>query len=220
MSQSRFYPQWDFQVATPKFQVATSLTATHVATSKMMSRPQAAPQSFRLCRNLKISGCNTLKTNPGRDLKLMSQPQTVHPRSQRGFSCYDQGLLTRNLIQVATPKRMSRHQLLQSRSRCQNEVATSPCLAQVVRALIRPWVRTSAVVGVATCAAAPTLRTWCLPVTTSKLGRDPVLEIGNSHSSFCLAQNFLFFFSKPPVAFLPLLGCSSLTHCHLPTQNL
>ena len=84
-----------------------------------MSRPQVAPQSFQLCRNLKISGCNTLKTNPGRDLKSMSRPQTVHPRSQRGFSCHDQGLLTRNLSQVTTPKRMSRHQLLQSRSRCQ-----------------------------------------------------------------------------------------------------
>ena len=109
MSRPRFYPQWDFQVTTPKFQVATSLTATHVATSKMMSRPQAAPESFQLYRNLKISGCNTLKTNPGRDLKSMSRPQTVHPRSQRGFSCHDQGLLTRNLSQVATPKRMSRH---------------------------------------------------------------------------------------------------------------
>ena len=162
----------------------------------MMSRPQAAPQSFQLCRNLKISGCNTLKTNPGRDLKSMSRPQTVHPRSQHGFSCHDQGLLTRNLSQVATPKRMSRHQLLQSRSQCQNDVATSPCLAQVARALPRPWVRTSAVVGVAAPVVAPALRTWCLPVTTSKLGRDPVLEIGSSHSSFCLAQIFIYFFQS------------------------
>ena len=107
-----------------------------------------ATSSFQLCRNLKILGCNTLKTNPGRDLKSMSRPQTVHPRSQRGFSCHDQGLLTRNLSQATTPKRMSRHQLLQSRSQCQNNVATSPCLAQVARALPRPWVRTSAVVGV------------------------------------------------------------------------
>ena len=37
-------------------------------------------------------------------------------------------------------------------------------------------------------------------------------------SSFCLAQIF-FFFSKPPVAFLLLLGCSSLTHCSLPTSK-
>ena len=76
-----------------------------------MSRPQAAPQSFQPCRNLKIPGCNTLKTNPGRDLKSMSRPQFVHPKSQRGFSCHDLGLLTPNLSQVATPKRMSRHQL-------------------------------------------------------------------------------------------------------------
>ena len=77
MSRPRFYPQWDFQVTTPKFQVATSLTATHVATSKMMSRHQAAPESFQLCCNLKISGCNTLKTNPGRDLKSMSRPHKL-----------------------------------------------------------------------------------------------------------------------------------------------
>ena len=123
-----------YYVATPFFHVATSLAATHVMTSKMMSQPQATPQSFQPYRNLKILGCNTLKTNPGRDLKSMSRPQTVHPKSQRGFSCHDQGLLTPNLIQVATPKRMSGHQPLYSRSRRQNNVATSPCLAQVGRA--------------------------------------------------------------------------------------
>ena len=160
----------------------------------MMSRPQAAPQGFQLCRNLKISGCNTLKTNPGRDLKLMSRPQTVHPRSQRGFSCHDQGLLTRNLSQVATPKRMSRRQLLQCRSRCQNDVATSLCLAQVARALPRPWVRASTVVGFAARAAAHALHTWCLLVTTSKLGHDPVLEIGSIYSSLWLEKKKIFFF--------------------------
>ena len=35
-----------------------------------------------------------------------------------------------------------------------------------------------------------------LPVATSKLGRDLVLEIGSSHSSFCLAQILLLFFSN------------------------
>ena len=70
-----------------------------------MSRPQVTPQSFQLCRNLKIPGCNPLKTNPGRDLKSMSRPQIVHPKSQRGFSCHNQGLLTPDLSQVATPKR-------------------------------------------------------------------------------------------------------------------
>ena len=81
----------------------------------------------------------------------------------------------------------------------------------------RSWAHVGAVVHAAARAAAPALRTWCLPVMTSKPGRDPVLEIGNSHSSFCLTQ---IFFSKPSVAFLLLLGCSSLTHCYLPTQNL
>ena len=37
---------------------------------------------------------------------------------------------------------------------------------------------------------------WSQPlhVATSKLGRDLVLEIGSSHSSFCLAQNFFILF--------------------------
>ena len=118
---------------------------------------------------------------------------------------------------VATPK------ILQSRSRRQNDVATSPCLAQVTRALSRSWARAGTVVRATARTAAPALRTCCLPVTTSKLGHDLVLEIGSSHSSFCLAQKkkiLLLFFSKPLVAFLLLLGCSSLTHCYLLTQNL
>ena len=98
-----------------------------------MSRPQVAPQSFQPCRNLKIPGCNPLKTNPGHDLKSMSRTQTVHPKSQRGFSCHDQGLLTPNLNQVATLKRMSRHQLFQFRSRRQIDVAISLCLTQVAQ---------------------------------------------------------------------------------------
>ena len=52
-------------------------------------------------------------------------------------------------------------------------------------------------------------RAGALPVTTPNLGRDPTLEIGSSHSSFCLAQ-FFFFFQIPPVAFLPPLGSHSL----------
>ena len=39
-------------------------------------------------------------------------------------------------------------------------------------------------------------------VATSNMGRDPMLEFGSSHSSFCLAPIF-FFSSNPPVAFLP-----------------
>ena len=89
MSRLCFCPQWDFQVATPKFQVATSPTAAHVAT-----------------------------LNPCRDAVSAQQNQT---RSRRHF-------------------------------------------------LSRP-----------------------LHVATSKLGHDLVLEIGSSHSSFCLAQFFFFF---------------------------
>ena len=58
--------------------------------------------------------------------------------------------------------------------------------------------------GVVMRATAPALCTYCLLVTTSTVGRDLVLEIGSSHSSFCLAQkkNFaFFFFQSPPVAF-------------------
>ena len=70
------------------------------------------------------SRCQTLGLDlphccPCRDIKMMSRHQAAHPRSQHGFSCRDQGLLTHDLSQVATPKRMSRHQLLQSRSQSQ-----------------------------------------------------------------------------------------------------
>ena len=154
-----------------------------------MSRPQIGPDLQRPFFFLvaTFSRLNQVATSDRcRDLKLST------PSRNMDFSCHDQGLLTPNLSQVATPKRMSRHKLFQSRLRRQNDVATSPCLAQVVRALLRSWVRTGA--SAAAHAAAPALRTCCLPVTRSTLGRDLVLEIGSSHSSFCLAQEFLFFF--------------------------
>ena len=69
--------------------------------------------------------------------------------------------------------------------------------------LPRSWAHAITVVHAAARAATPALRTWCLPVTTSKLGHDPVLEISSSHSSLCLAQNF--FFQNPPLALLPLV---------------
>ena len=159
-----------------------------------MSRPQIGPdlqRPFFFFLVATFSRLNQVATSDRcRDLKLST------PSRNMDFSCHDQGLLTPNLSQVATPKRMSRHQLFQSRSRRRNDVATSPCLSQVARALLRSWARAGAVVRAAAHAAAPALRTCCLPVTSSTLGRDLVLEIGSSHSSFCLAQEFLFFFQN------------------------
>ena len=142
MSRPRFCPQWDFQVATPKIQVATSPNATHVATSKMMSRPQTQQNqvvtskpgrnqplfsshntlvvtqkpwsrrqtSYRQSSQVatSISGRDLKLTRPGRDLKVMSRPQIVFPRSQHEYSCHDPGPFSHNLSQVATPKRMLR----------------------------------------------------------------------------------------------------------------
>ena len=67
-------------------------------------------------------------------------------------------------------------------------------------AVVLASARAGAVVLASARAAVLALRTCCLPVTTSTLGRDPVLEIGSSHSSSCLAI-FFFFFLIPPVAF-------------------
>ena len=84
-----------------------------------MSRPRFCPQwDFQVATSPTATDVVTSK--------MMSRPQAVHPKSQHGFSCRDQGLLTPNLSQVATPKRMSRHQLLQSRSRCQNRSSAQP----------------------------------------------------------------------------------------------
>ena len=66
-------PQWAFQVATPKIPIATSLAATHVATSKLMSRPQVAPQN---------PSYNTLKPKPGCDLTSLLRLQITQPMSR------------------------------------------------------------------------------------------------------------------------------------------
>ena len=85
MSRHRFCPQWAFQVATPKIHVATSLAATHVATSKLMSRPQVAPQ----IQVTTLSSLNQVATSlrcrdfrsPSlcHDMKFMSQPRPTSP---------------------------------------------------------------------------------------------------------------------------------------------
>ena len=88
MSRPRLCLQWDFQVTTPKIQVATSPTATHVVTSKMMSRPQisSAPSLLRCdaifpCRDLPCcQPCRDLKNDVATSscpskLPTLSQPQ-------------------------------------------------------------------------------------------------------------------------------------------------
>ena len=85
MSRHRFCPQWAFQVATPKFHVATSLGATHVATSKLMSRPQVAPQiqvtTLSSLNQVATSlRCRDFKSpNLCHDMKFMSQPRPTSP---------------------------------------------------------------------------------------------------------------------------------------------
>ena len=128
-------------------------------------------------RDTKNPGCDLPHCNPCRDLKndvaASNQLSPISATSRRYFS-------------------MSRPPLLPPMSRPQNDVTTWGLEKQVARAAPMSWARTGAVVH----AAAPALCTCCLPVTTSKLGRDPVLEIGSSLSSLCLAQIFFFLFQN------------------------
>ena len=136
-----FLPTVGFPGRDTKIQVATSLYSPHrtplsrpknlgcdakssIANPARSRRPFLVATS-KSCRDLKL-------TRPGRDLKVMSRPQIVIPRSQHEFH------VTTQDPSVLTSAR-SRHQKgcrdtnpLQSRSRRQNDVATSPCLAQVV----------------------------------------------------------------------------------------
>ena len=139
---------------------------------------------------MSISGRDLKLTRPGRDLKVMSRPQNVFPKSQHEFHVTTQDFL------LLTSAR-SRHQ----KGCCDTnpsflgsdaKMMSRPHL--VARTLPRLWAHAGAVVCAGARAAAPALHTCCLPVTTSTLGRDPVLEIGSSHSSFCLAQKCFFFF--------------------------
>ena len=174
-----------------KIQVATSPTATHVATSKMMSRPQISSTPSLLRRDT-IFPCRDLPCcHPCRDLKIdvatssrnMDFPVTTkdsllqtsaRSRHQKGCRDTNSSSLSRDA------KTMSRPHLVWPRS--------------CVRCLGRG--RNSAVMRAAARATTLALRTCCLPVTTSTPGRAPVLEIGSSHSSFCLARKKFFFFSK------------------------
>ena len=101
--------------------------------------------------------------------------------------------------------------VLQLKSLCRNLLKTKP--GRDLKAKSRPRTQKNQVKCSAPLPCAP----GALHVTTSKLGRDLVLEIGGSHSSFCLAQ--FFFFSYPRVAFLLLRRCSSLNTAIHPLQK-
>ena len=74
-----FLPPMGFPSRDAKLQVATSHTATHVVTSKMMSQPQLSSAPFLLRRDA-IFPCHDLPCyHPCRDLKMM-------PRHQISFS--------------------------------------------------------------------------------------------------------------------------------------
>ena len=76
MSRHCFCPQWAFQVATPKIHVATSHTATHVATSyPCRDAVSAQPKQTRSRLHFLVATSRPTSTKPGRDLRLMSRPQ-------------------------------------------------------------------------------------------------------------------------------------------------
>ena len=76
MSRHRFCPQWAFQVATPKIYIATSHTATHVATSYPCRDAVSAQQKQTRSRlHFLVATSLPTSTKPGRDLKSMSRPQ-------------------------------------------------------------------------------------------------------------------------------------------------
>ena len=125
----------------------------------------------------------------------MSRPQTVHPNSRLRSSS------------VRSSAR-SRHQ-----KGCRN--TNSSCLGRDAKTMSRPrsvWPkllgrcpgrgRALELLCVLLRAQPPLPFFTCCPsVTTSKPGRDQVLEIGSSHSSFCLAPKFFYFFFQTSSSF-------------------
>ena len=73
-----FLPTVGFPGRDTKIQVATSHIATHVATSKMMSRHRTFPQPKAHVATSKPRH-DALKAKPGRNLKLMSRPAFASP---------------------------------------------------------------------------------------------------------------------------------------------
>ena len=120
-------------------------------------------------------------------MNFMSQPRTLQSYPQPGRD-------TKKDVVTPTPSSLSRDAKTMSEPRPVWPRSLARCPGRG-RALALSW---------ALLRSRPPLP--CAPsvllVTTSKLGRDLVLEIGSSHSSFYLAQKiFFFFFQSPPVAF-------------------
>ena len=155
--------------------VATSHTAAHVATSNPCRDVVSAHSGISKSR----------RRNPCRDLPYCCP-------------CHDlkNDVATSNQLSPisATSRRhfsMLRRPLLSPMSRHQNHVATSSCSSRL------PPSRNLKI----QVAILSSLN----QVATSNLGRDPTLEFGSSHSSFCPTpkKKKKKFFSNPPVAFLP-----------------
>ena len=134
-----------------------------VTTQKPWSRRQTSSrQSSQVATS--ISSRDLKLTRLGRNLKVMSRPQIVFPRSQHEFHVMTQD------PSVLTSAR-SRHQ--KGCRDTKNDVTTSPYLAQVARVLPRSWVRAGAVVRAATHATALALRTLCPACHDPKPGSRP-----------------------------------------------
>ena len=186
-SRHRFSCPAPSQVATPKIQVATSWRLPYVATSISCHDLISAHSGISRSRHQKSKS----RRPP---LPLMSRPQK---------RCRDLNSSKPHFYYVTTPFFPCRD--LPCCHPCRdpkNDVATWGQEKQVSRAAPKSWAHAGTVVRptarTTARTTAPALRTCCLLVTTSTLGRDPVLEIGSSHSSFCLAQkkNFFFFFQS------------------------
>ena len=196
------------QVVTSFFQVATSWSFTYVATSFP-------------CRDLVLAHSGTSRSrhrNPCRDLphcrlchdSVSSQPKQT--RSRLHFlvetSCPTELGPTQPSL-VATPISGRDLKLLlkaSSMSQPQNPSCnplkpkpgrdlTSMSRLQITQPMSRHEIHVTT--------KANQSQPQPNQVATSNLGRDPTLEFGSSHSSFCLAPIIFFIFQNHPVAFLP-----------------
>ena len=160
--------------------VATPLSPLQVATSKRgrdtvsPAQPPSHVATSNRCRD-------TTRAYPGRDTKIRSRPLWRLPYVATSNSCRD------TVSAHSGP----------SRSRHQNSMSRPPTLPPMSRHHIHvatPFLPNQSRPG-------RDFISWSRPhaqprpnqVATSNLGRDPTLEFGSSHSSFCLA---LFFFSS------------------------
>ena len=143
-----------------------------------------------------------MQAEPCRDIKSVSRHHLGLSRSRPFWrlpyvatsnSC-------RNTVFAHSGLSRSRHQ--KSRSRHQKSRSRPPTLPPMSRHHIHvatPFLPNQSRPGSDfTSSSRPHTQPRPNQVATSNLGRDPTLEFGSSHSSFCLV---LFFF--PPVAFPP-----------------